>query len=169
MRQLVTLLPSMVRRRHQGNALRTCRLGWVRHLDNDIRLGVGKAVLMGKCARDLAVSGLVVYTLDNGLGHRGTTRRQRAVARAHSRGTAAARALGDNFDLVGNGILGAHLVGIGAGDFAMGRLIVHTLNSGDWNRRGGLVTDGSAFRGIREVLVAGLDCMRGQLWEKNQA
>jgi len=118
---------------------------------------------MGECAGDLAVGGLVVDAFDNGFGHWRAARRQRSVAHAHSRGTATSRAVGDNLNLVGDSVLSAHLVGVGAGDFAVGRLTVYTLHAGDWDGRRGLVAGGAAFGGIREVLVAGIDCTRGKL------
>jgi hypothetical protein len=157
----VTLLPSMVRRRHQGNALRTwvAGLGRLWCSDNDIRRSIGKTLLVGKCTGNIAVAGLVgIDLLDNRLWHWRSSWRKRPVANANARCTATSCAFGYNFHLVGYCVLGAHVVCVCAWHLAVGRLVVYSLNSRDGNGRGHLRPSRLAFRGIGEVFVARLGC-----------
>lgn len=134
--RLVTLLPSMVRRRHQGNALRTwvAALGRLRRSDNHIRRSIGKTLLVGKCTGNIAVAGLVgIDLLDNRLRHWRPSWRKRPITCANARRTTTSRAFGYNLNLVGYCVLGAHVVCICSWHLAMGRFIVYSLNSRDRN------------------------------------
>lgn len=143
-------------RRQWWSSRETCSLvlGRLGDLDNHIGLGVGEALLVRKCTGNFAVGWHVIHSFNDGLWNRSASRCQRPVTCAHSRSTTTSRALRYDLDLVGYSILGPHLVGLCARDFAMGGLIIDPLDTRDWNRRSGFIAEGcSSFGGVGEVLV----------------
>ena len=91
---------------------------------------------MCKGARHFTMGRLIrVDPLDNSHGDGRASRSERTVACAHSRSTAAALTIWNNLDLVRHSILGAHVVGGGTRNLAVGRLVIYTLDSGDGNGR----------------------------------
>jgi hypothetical protein len=51
------------------------------------------------------------------------------------RGAAASGAIGDDLNLVGDGVLGSDVVGCGARDLAVSGLVVYFLDAGDGDRQ----------------------------------
>jgi hypothetical protein len=84
------------------------------------------------CAGDIAVAGLVgVDLLDYSLGDGRSSWREWPVAHTDARGTATARAVGDNLHLVGHSILRSLVVGVGPRYLAVCWFVVDALDSGD--------------------------------------
>jgi len=108
-------------------------------------------ISIGRCVR--------VHLFDNGFGNRRAPWCDWPVS-INSRGASAPQSIGNDLYLVGNCILGPLLVGFCSWDFAIGRLVVHSFDTGDWNGRSttrsiwGSSSGVAAFRGIREVLFA---------------
>jgi hypothetical protein len=117
---------------------------------------IGLAHVIRSGARHVAVRRLFgLYLLSDDFGDRGTARSEGTVVQPHSRGTSAPHALGNDLNLVGDGIMLSHLVGGGAGNLSVAGLVIDTLDASDGHGRavsrsgGGLLALGS----VCEVVV----------------
>jgi hypothetical protein len=125
--------------RHPRNALRTLvvTLGRLGGLDDDIGCSISQALLVGQRSRNVTMARLIrVNLLDDRPGngaHRRAPRCKGSVTNADMRGTATALTVWHNLNLVWHSVLCPHVVGSGAGDLAMCRLVVYTLDSSDGN------------------------------------
>jgi hypothetical protein len=89
--------------------------------------------------------GAGVDLFNNEMRDRSATRGHGSVCFADVRSAAASGAIGDNLNLVGYGILGSDVVGCGARDLAVSRLVVYFLDAGNRDRQG-TVTTGESGR-----------------------
>jgi hypothetical protein len=111
------------------------------------------------CARNISIGRCVwVHLFHDCLRDRRTPWRDGAIP-INSRGTSAPQPVRDYLYFIGDCILGPLFVSFCSWNFAIGRLIVHSFDTSNWNggsAAGSIWGAGSsaAFRGIREVLFA---------------
>lgn len=112
-----------------------CGTGLFGSLSDLVGLCICSSHLIGFGTRNLAMSGLVVYTLDDHSWDRCAARSHWAIGLAHARSAAASLAVGDNFNFIRHCIVGSDLESGCSGNFAVRGLIVYTLYASGWNGR----------------------------------
>lgn len=128
-------------------------------MKHDIGNSILQPLLVRIGSGDFAITRFVAHSLDHCLGNRSATWSKRAIGQIDSGSAAASAAFWYYFDLIGDGVLGALAIRIGARNLAVRRLVVDPLNTSDGYGRMGFRagflarTFMAAFGRIREVLV----------------